>query len=323
LKYLIYIFYGSIVLTGGIRNYSEELSLHEACLNLNISPIVKDFLIIFEYSLHFLALFILVFPFKKWFHFAFGTITFLVDLFFQNFVFIEKYIILVNFFPFILFVFLYYNSNKEKLFGTQVTIIKLVAIGYITAFLGKVAGGWLITNEPVVYSYILMGKIEMTKGFEVPTIINWFNRIYIYIDSLFFHKMVDYIVLIFQFSAILLFWKPNYFKWFSVFAVIFHLCIMLLFGGYLFYTYILLYTLIIMNTERLISIRNNTIEKTGVRLVVFIYFCGFVYNDFDRFYLNENNYVYIYTGPLLTLLSALIFIMYWYNRFFKSNNKSN
>lgn len=313
IRLIIYLFYGSLLISGGLRNYSDEYVLHSNCTDFIYSETVYNFLLVFE-SLSFISIFIILWaPSIKWFHLISFCLFFCIDFYFQNFVYFEKYILLINFFPLVIFLLIHYQNSVKITLKVKETVIKIISIGYFTAFCGKVREGWLVFDEPMIYGVVS----ELNKMG-----VNFYLSDFFLSFKLGIYKLLDYIVLTFQFSGLFLFFNPNFFKWFSILAALFHILVLLFMSFSFFYPYLLFYALLFSDP---IFINSQTkIEKLSIRLLLLIYFIGYLSNDFTIFFIFEwtGNNIQLHWDFSLTILSSLVFFLSWWNKY-KLNTKND
>ena len=309
MKPIIYLYYLGFLLSGGFRNFYDEILLYEACTNNSVPEISKILLFFGEYVLLLNALLILLFPFKRFLHLSFFGILFFFDFYFQNWVRFESFTILVHFFP--LVAFLYLNAKNEMNRVARLDLIFILAVSccFFTTFLSKAAFGWLHADTPVIYSYVLIFNSEYDSTFHL-------SNLFLAIQNTTIYKSLDYIVLAFQFSALFLFYKTSYFKWFSLFAVVFHLSIMLFLEINVFYPYILVYCLTLCNKAIVPCSKKEQAIKWALAL---LYLAGFFATHFDQLYVlrNVNLAFYVYFNTVLTLISVVIYFFVWRNRYLR------
>lgn len=309
---------------------------------MQIAELFKNTIFVFENAGLIVCYLIIIFPLKHFLHLIFFLIHFILDLYFQNYIFFEDYIILTHFIP--LFIFLYLKFEKKSEFKKTINLDKvlilIISIAYFSNSLVKISSGWYDLNTTVIYDYIFL----FNKGYQL----NFhFSTFFLSIQNHFFYKSLDYLVVIFQFSAIFLFFKYSYFKSFSLIATIFHIGVLCFMEIPIFYTYILLYSLIILEkkqtfkeNEKLInstiptkskkwSFKNDTIEKkifynlkkdwlkTSILFFIILYTILLVYFKFDKYFILRNSSLqfYIYHNTIFTLLSVSFFIYTWIKKY--------
>ena len=313
MRTIIYFYYVAFLLTGGFRNYFDELSLHDMCLGLNTSSFIKSTIVGIEFLCLILALVILILPMKRYLHLLFFMLYFMLDIYVQNFVYLERYLGLVNFFPFIVYLFLTFKEDKVKYDRTREILIKIVAMGYFTAFVGKLSIGYLDPKHLYVYNYLAV--IDQSTSLSL-ALRGWFTSI----DNYTLYKMVDYFVMFLLGSSLYLFFKPKFFKWFS-FLLIFYIILLTLFLNLsYFYPFILIYALI-LNSRNVNYIFSEKLED----YFGYVFTAGFValylFFGMDRFFVlrNFSTSVYLYLGLLITFLSTFVFIVAWIHKYTRKN----
>lgn len=315
MRTIVYFYYIAFLLTGGFRNYLDELSLHDICLDLNTSSLIKSVIYGIEFICLLLALVILVFPMKRYLHFAFFALYFLLDIYVQNFVYLERYLALVNFFPFIVFLFLSYKEDKEKYDRTREILIKIVAIGYFTAFIGKISLGYLDPNRLLVYNYIAV--IDQSTSLSL-----FLSKWFLSIQNYAFYSIVDYLVMLFLGSSILIFFKPKLFKWYSILLIGYIILLTLFLNLSYFYPFILLYALI-LNSRNVNYIFSEKLEDYFGYVFAGGFLILFVMNGFDRFFVlrHFSTSIYLYLGLLSTLICTFVFVVAWIHKYMRKEKR--
>lgn len=305
MRILIFIYYLSFLISGGFRNYYDELCLQEACQNLHIHPFLKSYIFVTEYVLQSLSLLILLFPLKKLLHLSFFLLLFLNDLYFQNFILFEYYIILIHLFPLIVYLYLHYQNHTSTQESVKKGIILTIAVGFITALIGKIQSGWLDPRQPVLYSYFLLTD----KSYNIhPILADAFYSI----KHFYIYKALDYVIVVFQFFFFYLLFNVKFFRWFAPIAVIFHLLIMLILDISLFYVYILVYTIPFLGSNKIEKKSPLTYKIISISIVV-LYVIWFIASGFHLRCILEYSDIKLYLGYsyLITIISTLVFIKFW------------
>lgn len=304
MRLVVYIYYFIFLLTGGFRNYYEEALLQEACQGIVISHYMHVLLYSAGFVLAALCMAVLAFPAQRKLHLLFFAVLFCIDLYFQNFVNFEDYNILVHSFPLMVFCYLYAQDKQLSTAAVDEILVLVIATGYFANFIAKLYSGWLSPDTPVVYTYVAL----FHYGFGV----HWHGAgFFLKHGTYFLYKLADYFVLAFQLSAVLLFYRTSFFKWFSIVAVFFHVCVMLFMEIAVFYPYILVYTLVI--ADKSMVHRPGKTERYIVFALLALYLTGLLLSGFDRYFVlrNLDLNVYIYHNTFLTVFSTMIFLFTW------------
>lgn len=315
MRTIIYFYYIAFLLTGGFRNYFEELALHDICLGLNTSSFVKMSIQGMEFVCLLLALIILILPMKRYLHLLFFGVYFVLDIYVQNFVYLERYLALVNFFPFIVFLFLTYKDEKEKYDRTREILIKIVAIGYFTAFIGKISIDYLNPKHLLVYNYLAV--IDQSNSLSL-ALTKWFLSI----QHFGFYKSVDYFIMLLLGSSLFMFFKPKVFKWYSIVLIIYIIILALFLNLSYFYPFILIYALI-LNSRNVNYIFSERIEDYLGYVFAGIFLVFFVLNGFDRFFVlrHFSTSIYLYLGLLSTFVCTFVFMMTWIHKYLRKEKR--
>jgi len=315
MRSIIYFYYIAFLLTGGFRNYFEELALHDICLELNTSSLVKMSIFGIEFVCLLLALIILVLPMKRYLHLIFFGFYFILDIYVQNFVYLERYLALVNFFPFIVFLFLTYKDEKENYDRTREILIKIVAMGYFTAFIGKIAFDYLNPKHLLVYNYLAV--IDQSTSLSL-SLTKWFLSI----QNFGFYKSVDYFIMLLLGSSLFIFFKPKLFKWYSIILIIYIIFLALFLNLSYFYPFILIYALI-LNSRNVNYIFSERLEDYLGYIFAGLFFVFFVINGFDRFFVLRSfgTSIYLYLGLLSTFICTFVFMMTWIHKYTRKEKR--
>lgn len=301
LRMIIYLFYSYFLITGGFRNYTEELEMRNFIENLNIADLLVQLVSLAELLGIICAFFILIFPHRKYLHLAFFGIFFPLSLSFQHFLFLEKYLIVIDFIPLIFFFLIHFNTNGKKNKQFKTIIIRLISIGFITSLISKTSSYWLNPDFFAVktiaynFNYFFEGTV--------------FSVYLTQISSSVFHKICDYSVLLLQSAALIVFFKPVFFRSYSVFLVLFHTLILLTFNFYFFFPFILLYTLCIKDDPAIHNLRSTGIIAPVIVLSLFILLS---INGFDKFFIINTLHIPVdMIGKIYFIISLLV---YFYSR---------
>lgn len=320
MKLFVYIYYLSVILLGGFRNFHEELLLHEAGQNIQANIFINQSISTLQLINVLIAIIILFLPLNKWLHLVYGIIVFTIEFYIQNHIFLEKYIILIDFMPILFFFLIHYKNDFNRIRNIQQIVIKVIAIGYVTAFLGKVVLGWLNFQTPITYSYVLTLKtMFVNTTYLNPTA--YVQEAYLNLKSILLHKTIDYLVLLFQASAIFVFFKIKLFKWYSLAAVLFHIIVIILLRLDFFYLYILLYTISFINPEKLFKSNNynNKLPLLIGALTLILFVAFYVIYD-NLFFLNNIPFLYVYLKSVLTFICVGLFFLFWKDKYAFKNN---
>lgn len=306
MKLFIYLYYLFYVLSGGFRHYSFDIIFFKS-ISGELVLTTPRLISILELVLMLLAFVILLMPLKKMLHLIFFLLLFFMDLYFQNQVNFMTCFILPHFTPLLFYLLLRYeNYPKQKnlvIYGAMLS----VAVGYLSSFSSKIFSMWFNYSDTVIFSYLL----EFYEGYSVPSLAaSWLLTI----KSSTFWKLMDYFVLAFQGSFILLFFKKNLFVYISGIAAVFHLGILAVLGiGVVFYLYVLFYSLVIFasteNSNLFPHLDNkwfDSIKNIALALLLML----FVFSAFDVRFFNALLPLsfYIYAEYFYYLICLTVFI---------------
>ncbi len=315
MRFFIYIYYLFYLLSGGFRHYYFDYMFFST---LKGEPTFATPLIIpvGEITLMALAIGVLLFPLKKFLHLLFFLGLFVFDMYFQNQVNFMSCFTLPHVFPLFFFLFLHYQKNEKATDLVTFAAMLAVAVGYLASFTSKINSAWYNWSDPIIYSYIL----EFYNGFQVPSLTSaWLVNI----KSLFFWKLLDYSVLMIQASFILVFLKKKSFYPITVFAVIFHIGILLTLGiGVVFFLYTLFYAFtIFMSVNKPDAL--SSIDKPfrlGIYALLAVFFILFVTSNGDVRAFNRllpvSTYIYIeyFYGLICVVIYAFSFAFWQKNQ---------
>lgn len=273
MKIFIYIYYLFYILSGGYWHYSFANWFYDFNINNTEFGNIEWPFAIAEVGLMVLAFLTLILPNRANLHGCFFLVLLLLDVFAQNMVKFESSIILTHFIP--LFFYLY-THNKLKKYHEEITYAAMlfVAVGFVSSCVRKIHSGWLSTNDLVVYNYL----IKLNKGFGFTSLLGSFL---IGIKSFWLWKLVDYSVLIFQLSYMLLFFNRKYFLYLTQLAICFHLLIIFTLNIAVFYNYILFYAIILYNLNNIPVFSKRLKVYKGFKLLWIILLIMFVFSKFE------------------------------------------
>lgn len=301
LYYLLYI------LAGGFRHFSVDYIFWGNLYN-GTNPDVPLIIRILEIGLITYAFFHLFFDLKKYHHLFFGLILFVGDIFFQNKVSYVSSLILPHIMPFFFFSYLNINNIESKKLLAYFSML-LISAGYLTAFYAKFSTNWYEWNSLVLYNYIH----EFNSFFKIPTLL---GDSFLDINSHLFWKFMDWSVLIYQLSFILVFINRSFFHILSLLSILFHLGILFTLGIGVFYMYIVFYSFIYYsyyNSEK--SLNKESFELDVLFKFLALVLCTlYVYSGFKpqffNYFLSSTLYVFIeyFYNALALLIFAPIYI---------------
>lgn len=275
LRAAIYIFYSYWLITGGYRNFSEELYMRNYIESLGISDPVMLLVDFTEKIGIVLLLFILCFPLKKYLHLAFFCLFFPLSTVFQNLLFLEKYLIVIDCIPLVFFFFLHYSSKEEQTRRLKQFIVKLICVGYMSSLISKTSVYWLDPG--------FLATQTIVHNFEFFFDKTYFSSLFLHISNPFMYKLCDYSILMLQGFSFIVFFYPALFKAYSRFLVVFHTLVFLIFNFYFFFPYILLYTLLISNNQYKLP-ATPLFRRVLFALAIFL-FGLFIFSGFDIFFI--------------------------------------
>lgn len=288
MKVVIFIYYLLYILSGGFRHFGVDYIFWND-IQGNIVTSVPLVLIVFEKVMLAYGLIILFMPKKSIHHLIFGLSLFVMDVFFQNSISYISSFILPHLFPFFFFFYLRFNDSYKKRFVLGYIAMLLVSVGYISSFYAKFQSGWLRWDSLVLQDYIF----EFNYAFNISTLL---GKELLTIQSHLFWKIMDWGVLMFQLSFILVFFDKKYFYKLSFLSIIFHVAILLTMGIGVFYLYILFYAFIYLCTskkEQYIALDNlcftvlyRLFERLRIVLGVALSLI-FVFNMFEPHFFNK------------------------------------
>lgn len=300
MKYIVYTFYSYFIFAGGFRNYSSELFLQQECNNLSLSSAEFMLMSVGENAVFILSLTLLIFPLLKYLHLAVFAILFSLNFYFQNLINYEKYIVFIDFVPLIFFFYIHYKNDFHKLNHFKTIVIRIIAIGFVTAVAGKVNNGWMNPEVPVIQSFVFFVSNILTEP-------NMFHVLFLKIDNHVLYKFLDYSILLYQLLAIVVFIKPDFFKPYATASLFFHVGIMLLLNISFFFPYILVYGLMLMKNNEKTEISKN--EQIVAFVLVLTILTIYILNQFDVLFLPRllNYHLYIHLSDIYTILSIVVF----------------
>ena len=303
---LYYLFY---ILSGGFRHFGMDFLFFNS-ISGNFVEEVPFVIVFFETALVAYSFCILIFPLSKMNHLVFGFVLLGLDLVFQNKVSFISSFILPHVFPFFFYFLLKFRNNKELLDKTVYISILLVATGYLTSCYSKIHTGWYNWNDLVVYGYIL----EFNKGFDIPTIL---GQTALKINSQLFWKCIDWSVIVFQFSYVIVFFKRKAFYPLTLFSIVFHVGILVALGIGVFYIYVLFYVMIYAcSIEQ--STRKEYFNTRSIRIAVHVtaglLFMLYLYSKLNPQFFNHllpylafRNIEYVYNLVCLILFACIYY----------------
>ncbi len=315
MRLFVFIYYLFYVLSGGFRHYSFDFIFSatlEGMLVLKTPAVVSVAEIILMLSA-FAALF---FPLKKQVHLVFFTFLFFMDLYFQNQVKFMSCFILPHFYPLFFFLFLHFKDKAQQRELVLYSAMLFVAVGYMASCVSKANSVWFNWSDTVIYSYVL----EFYSGFSVPSLLS--GKLVGFKNQLFW-KLADYSVLTFQCSFVLVFFRKNYFYFITLFAVLFHIGIMLTLGiGVVFFVYILFYAFVFSATTNrfyLLPVNSDKLFSTIGFMLTSALLLLFIYSSFNVRFFNVflPTPIFIFAEYFYTLICILIygFSFYQWYRF--------
>lgn len=233
MRYWVLLYYLLFLVNVSYRDFSFEYKMY-ASVSAYFNETIYFFLYSVQIILALTAAAICIFTEKKQLHLLFFSILFIIDLYIQNAVKFESSAILVQLVP--LFIYLIMHiKNREVI---HLLIAAYLCIGFTVSAIGKIEGGWLNFSDLIIYKYYTQFN-SVSENTIIPLD---FVRTY-------FHpalrKGLDYLVIFFQLSAVLLLLSKKYMKQFLLLEVLFHLMVAVLLQVSLFYPYIIFYGIIL------------------------------------------------------------------------------
>lgn len=308
MKQLVSLYYLFYILSGGFRHYSYEYLFFITNSNEQVSRLVET-IHFTEYLLLLLTATLFVFPLQRILTAVFIGLTFSLDFYFQNWIRFESSFILVHSIPlfFLLHTLIKTNANKNLL---RKGATLFIAVGYVFSGFAKAFSGWWSPENLAIKKYFL----QFNETFQVPTLVGNYSS---ELGSDTVWKLLDYLVLGFEFSFLLLFLtttKKTKKVLFSL-AVVFHLMVFCFFGIAQFFMYPIAYLLCFK--IRFYPINQQLLYYTKGAILLALLFL-FIQNDFIiQFFQNSlslNQYLY-YELSLLVITSSI-----WFAFLFKGFN---
>lgn len=302
---LYYLFY---ILSGGFRHYSYEYLFFVTNSSEEVSRLVET-IHFTEYLLLILTLLLFVFPLQKILTAVFIGLTFSLDFYFQNWIRFESSFILVHSIPLFFFLHMLIKTEGNKnLLRKAATLF--IAVGYVSSGFAKAFSGWWSPENLVIKEYFF----QFNETLQVPIL---FSNYISELGSDTVWKLLDYLVLAFEFSFLLLFLtntKKSKTVLFSL-AVVFHLIVFCFLGISQFFMHPLAYLL--CHKIRVYPINQQLLYYTKGAILLALFFL-FIQNDFIiQFFQNSlslSQYLY-YELSLLVLTSSI-----WFAFLFKGFN---
>lgn len=308
MKTIIILYYIFYILSGGFRHFGidfvfwNNLGNHQLNEIPNVLIFIDSFLLLYSFFIAFR------FP-SKFHHLIFGSLLFCVDLFFQNKVSFISSLILPHLFPFFVYFYLRYEgSEKLKLIG-YIGIL-LVSVGYLTSFYAKYLSGWGNWDHLVLRGFIF----EFNEAYSIPTLLG--EQILV-VKNHFFWKALDWMVLFFQGTFIIVFLKKSTFHILSIFSVVFHFGVILTLGIGVFYIYILFYAFIYhceLGADEKEDFFSDLLVKRFKSIVLGVLFFTFLYYKGDPhfFYRLIPRSIYLSAEYIFNLICVFTFLIVYF-----------
>lgn len=318
MRIFVYLYYLFFILSGGFWHYSFCFWYY---LNSNVQSTSSRYLEWFFNKIEitlFLVAFVLLFkPLQPKFHLLFFILLLTLDIYFQNYIKYESSIILTNFTPLLFYFFI---SEKFTKYHNEITYgaILFIAVGFVSSFYRKVDSGWLNWNDTIIHDYI----IQFNKGFVFDTFL---GKEIVTVENHKFWKLLDYLVLLYEVSFLLLFHKRKYFILLSVCSIFFHLLVFFTLRLGAFFPYILLYTLLISKLNSF-EFNESNLKITFILNILFsLLLIFFIFSNFNVqfFYEYSSKWVYIYAEYLFNSIIIYLYIFLFYKVYYSREYKFN
>lgn len=298
---LIRIYFLFPLLFGTYRSYLYELKLVDVLYDINHYNLIYIIVYCIIFAIYIFNFLILIKPAIPVTYLLFFSLQFILDFFFQNFIKYQTSVSLTNLFPLFCWLILTYKNFKP------LYIQYIVSIGFVGSAVAKMTSGWLDPNASASFYHIK--QFYTGYGFDFIGITDKLLSI----RSLFFWKLVDYLIVAFEASFLIIFFKRTYYKWLVLNAVILHVLILLFMNIPLFFPFILVYCLSLMNFKKIQvhSMEKRTIPIKYVVILTLIY-CALLLNidlsSYSLLNLTDNLFCYSYYETIFYVISCIMFI---------------